>query len=296
MARSKCRDRRRSTPLSIPRPGRRTPWRTRPRRAAPARIWVRDGGSLPAGPNLNLILHVPPAPPGSPAPAAPQLPATTTGADAVRAPAAWLRCLRIAGAFSPNETPISGVDSSARSGPGGEIAFEETVSGQPVTRIARVVSAAHPVPGGFEMLVRARDQENLPATGTACRYYPPYQVRMRIDVAGDGLSDLRLPVPDGQPKRNAYLAVAAMDISRDSDDLPPINLPANIGPLSAPLQVVAVRPPPTGQPDSPVPFGMPEPGHAAGGGLQHATGSAGSGNYPPGVAGRLAQPCHRAAL
>ena len=220
-----------------------------------ARIWVRDDGRLPTGPDLDLILHVPTLTGGSAVAPGSQPPASTTGTAALRPAAAWVRCVRLSGTFSPNETPISGVDSSVRSGPGGEIAFDAMVDGQQVTRIARVVSATHPVQANFEILVRARDTEDLPPTGAHCRYYAPYEVQMRIGLGGDALSDLQLPIPHDAGRRNAYLALLTVDLSRDSNDDPPVSLPANIGPLSTPLQVVAVQPPPTGQPDAPVPFG-----------------------------------------
>jgi hypothetical protein len=251
-----------------------------------ARIWVRESNGFPDDPELNLALQVPPAPGGAPS-------GSKTSAATLQTPTTWLRCIKLSGSFGPNEVPISGVGSSVRSGPGGEISFEETVDGQAVTRIARAVSAAQNVSGGFEVLVRTSDRANLPRTGQTCRYFAPYLVRMQIDVLGDGLSDLRLPIPSGDPKRNAYIAIVTMDLARESNDQPPVVLSPNISPLSAPLQVVAVRPPPVGKPDPPVPFGtldMPPvvagyttPPDRQGRATAHLEWSSGSLNPPSGV-------------
>jgi len=133
--------------------------------------------------------------------------------------------------------------------PGGEIAFDITPrNGETRTYEARVVSDAKANNSGtFDVLVRLSNMAltNL-YTGITVRYYTPYLVIPKVNFtnagSGGGNADtLHLSIPPGQTSQNAYLSVSTLDLR------------GNESPLSSPVQVTAVSPPPVGAPSQPYP-------------------------------------------
>ena len=183
--------------------------------------------------------------------------------------------LRAAEQLQVRYLTISGtVDSAVRIAPGGEIAFDVLQAAQRLTHVARVVSQADQQANSprFHLLVRfpgrsSVDLRSLRQGRTTCRYYPRYVVTLRVLLQRQTLfpidpiqppvfppfrppvvpvGTIHLPISSGQGKRMAYFAISAEDPRR------------NKGPISVPIQVTAVRPPPSTAPLAPFPCNQKE--------------------------------------
>jgi hypothetical protein len=135
--------------------------------------------------------------------------------------------------------------------PGGEIAFDVIKRGQPVTYVARIVSDSAARPNSFNLLVRLSSAalEALQPSTTRCRYYAPYRQKLKMTLpttvgSTDSVTTLALPISTGESSQSAYLAVTTYD-ERENE-----------GPLCSPVQVMAVKPPPSGAPGQPYPCGF----------------------------------------
>jgi hypothetical protein len=206
----------------------------------------------------TLTLRVPP----HPDPAA-QSPASPGGAP-LRAERGALRWLVLGGV----------VPAQARAVSGGELGFTlRQEAGEPRDEggraiVAQVLSPAEPSGGTFRVLARfpaSQTAADVPAGGRYdYAYYAPYAKTVALAVvAGDG------PIAPDQPRLDlgadegavsAYVAVASTDHRRRAEAGAAPHDPRwdqNLGPLSAPVQVVAVRPPPRVVPAAPFPRGLP---------------------------------------
>ncbi len=147
---------------------------------------------------------------------------------------------------------LEATDSSAlQKTPGGEVAFDVVAneSGETLTYVARVMSAIRPEDARhFSVLVRLLSPAALTALDIGVqqvRYYAPYRVTLQAALGPTPTAGaLPLPLPDGQSSQNLYLALTTSDPRK------------NESPLSAPAQVTAVKPPPTGAPGRPYACGQ----------------------------------------
>lgn len=141
----------------------------------------------------------------------------------------------------------------ARRGPGGELAWQKQVNGKLTLARARVVSDLWMNSGQSSLLIQTTNP-NLEAEleGQKCNYYASYWVRLVIDVGQTTALHPHLPIGMDQATRNAYFAVQTSD-NPALENLNPQTAATNFGPLSAPAQITALRPPVFSVPDPPIP-------------------------------------------
>jgi hypothetical protein len=142
---------------------------------------------------------------------------------------------------------------------GGEVAFDEIIAtdnGEEVkTHILRSLSGIYANRAGqFSILVRLPEQVietlDLLIPNKPLRYHPPYRFQLDVDVVQRREADLDLVIPPQEGTRRAYFAVLTEDEA------------GNSSPLTVPVQVTAVKPPPTGKPGRPYPCGLNETSEA----------------------------------
>jgi hypothetical protein len=158
--------------------------------------------------------------------------------------------------------PIEGVITPDKAhAPGGEMAFEVEGNDEATMYTARVVAPYEQRGDHFNLLVRFTGRvlaqplaNSIQLNQTVCRYYAPYQVQLVVDVSGQNggpqspVNEPPLWLSPESGTRPAYFAVSTRDVRK------------NEGPLSIPVQVTAVKPPPAGRPSAPFLCGHPDAG------------------------------------
>jgi hypothetical protein len=213
---------------------------------------VADDGAGEAPPPRSTRLRLEAS--GSAVPASGTLTLTAPPPDPDTARGA-LRWLEIDGA----------VPASVREVPGGELGFEVPRDGDPLVA-AQVLSPVEPGSARFRVLARfaaSLPAAALPVAPAGAGYFAPYAVSIPLAVAsGDGpvfAGPPRIDIPATEGTASAYVAVSATDHRYRAEASGPgdARWDANQGPLSAPAQAIAVRPPPSGTPSAPFPCGHP---------------------------------------